>query len=91
MRGRYRNFEVRQAVAERSSAELRLDAALAALTSGRENLRVIEARYAQGIAQMTDLLDAQTRYVNLKCANLRRAMTGSLPNTKSVLSPVNLY
>lgn len=63
-------LEVRQALAERSSAELRHDAALAALTSGRENLRVIEARYAQGIAQMTDLLDAQTALRELEVREL---------------------
>ncbi len=63
-------LEVRQALAERSAAELRHSAALAALKSGRENLRVTEARYAQGVAQMTDLLDAQTALRELEVREL---------------------
>lgn len=63
-------LEVRQALAEQSSALLRHDAAVAALTSGRENLRVTEARYAQGVAKMTDLLDAQTALRELEVREL---------------------
>lgn len=63
-------LEVRQSLAERSSAALRYDAALTALSSGRENLRVVEARYAQGVAQMTDLLDAQTALRELEVREL---------------------
>lgn len=63
-------LEVRQALAERASAELRHEAALTALTSGRENLRVTEARYEQGVAQMTDLLDAQTALRELEVREL---------------------
>lgn len=53
-------LEVRQALAALTSATQRLHAAQTAQHSSRENLRVIEARYAQGAAPMTDLLDAQT-------------------------------
>jgi outer membrane protein TolC len=63
-------LEVRQALADRASAELRHDAAQTALTAGRENLRVTEARYAQGIARMTDLLDAQTALRELELREL---------------------
>lgn len=63
-------LEVRQALAEQTSAGLRAQAATAALTAGRENLRVTEARYAQGIAKMTDLLDAQTALRELEVREL---------------------
>ncbi len=63
-------LEVRQAVAGLSSAELRHSTADAALKSSRENLRVVEARYAQGVAQMTDLLDAQTSLRELEVRKL---------------------
>ncbi|MBK6765068.1 MAG: TolC family protein [bacterium] len=63
-------LEVRQAIAEHASARLRIDAAQTALTAGRENLRVTEARYAQGIAKMTDLLDAQTALRELEVREL---------------------
>ncbi|MCB9357831.1 MAG: TolC family protein [Calditrichaeota bacterium] len=63
-------LEVRQALAEQASAKLRHDAALAALTSGRENLRVTEARFDQGVAQTTDLLDAQTALRELEVREL---------------------
>jgi len=63
-------LEVRQAKAERASAVLRLEAATSALKSGREQLRVTEARYAQGAAKMTDLLDAQTALRELEVREL---------------------
>ncbi|MBK8128181.1 MAG: TolC family protein [bacterium] len=63
-------LEVRQALAEQTSAGLRAQAATAALTAGRENLRVTEVRYAQGIAKMTDLLDAQTALRELEVREL---------------------
>lgn len=63
-------LEVRTAIAELSYAQLRHEAAQTALDSGRENLRVIETRYAQGVAQMTDLLDAQTALRELEVREL---------------------
>jgi outer membrane protein len=63
-------LEVRQALAERTGAMLRMEAASVALTSGREQLRVTEARYAQGVAQMTDLLDSQTALRELEVREL---------------------
>ncbi len=63
-------LEVRQAIAEHAAATLRLDASTAALKSGRENLRVTEARYAQGVSKMTDLLDAQTSLRELEVREL---------------------
>ncbi|MCC6475677.1 TolC family protein [bacterium] len=63
-------LEVRQALAERTGAMLRMEAASVALTSGREQLRVTEARYAQGVAQMTDLLDSQTALRELEMREL---------------------
>lgn len=63
-------LEVRQAYAEHASAKLRHEAAVAALNSGRENLRVTEARYEQGVAQTTDLLDAQTALRELEIREL---------------------
>jgi outer membrane protein len=63
-------LQVRQAVAELESAKLRHEAAAAALSSGTENLRVVEARYSQGVAQMTDLLDAQTALRELEVREL---------------------
>lgn len=63
-------LEVRQALAEQSSAKLRSEAAQTALKSGRENLRVSEARFNQGVAQMTDLLDAQTALRELEVREL---------------------
>lgn len=63
-------LEVRQAVAEQESALQRQAAAVAALESGRENLRVTEARYAQGVSKMTDMLDAQTALRELEVREL---------------------
>ncbi|MCB1060648.1 MAG: TolC family protein [Calditrichaeota bacterium] len=63
-------LQVRQAVSDMESAKLRHEAANAALASGQENLRVVEARYAQGVAQMTDLLDAQTALRELEVREL---------------------
>ncbi|NUO20032.1 TolC family protein [bacterium] len=63
-------LEVRQVVAERSTAKFRLDAARTASEAGRENLRITEARFAQGVSKMTDLLDAQTALRELELREL---------------------
>jgi outer membrane protein TolC len=63
-------LEVRQTYSETNSATLRLIAAKAALASARENLRVIEERFAQGVAKMTDLLDSQTSLRELEVREL---------------------
>jgi outer membrane protein len=63
-------LEVRQSFGDLEAAHLRFDAATAALTSARENLRVIDERYREGVAKMTDLLDAQTALRELEVREL---------------------
>jgi outer membrane protein TolC len=63
-------LEVRQTFGDLEAARLRFAAAAAALQSGRENLRVIDERYRQGVAKMTDLLDAQTALRELEVREL---------------------
>jgi len=53
-------LEVQQAWGDLEAARLRHDAASAALAAGRENLRVVENRFREGVARMIDLLDAET-------------------------------
>lgn len=53
-------LEVQQAWGDLESARLRHEAASAALEAGRENLRVVENRFREGVAKMIDLLDAET-------------------------------
>ncbi|MBI5060394.1 TolC family protein [candidate division KSB1 bacterium] len=66
-------LEVRQFKADVTSAKLRSHAATAALAAGREHLRILEERFNQGVAKMTDLLDAQTalREVEVRALNAR--------------------
>jgi outer membrane protein TolC len=63
-------LEVRQSFGDLEAAQLRFDAATAALASGRENLRVMDERYREGVAKMTDLLDAQTALRELEVREL---------------------
>ena len=53
-------LEVRQAWGDVDSAHLRHQAATQALAAARENLRVVEERFREGVARMIDLLDAET-------------------------------
>ncbi len=53
-------LEVQQAWGDFDSARLRHAAATQALGSARENLRVVEDRFKEGVARMIDLLDAET-------------------------------
>lgn len=53
-------LEVQQAWGDFDSARLRHAAASQALGSARENLRVVEDRFREGVARMIDLLDAET-------------------------------
>ncbi len=63
-------LQVKQAHANFNAAQLRLDAAQAALEAGRENLRVVEERFRQGVSQMIDLLDAETALRELEVREL---------------------
>jgi outer membrane protein len=53
-------LELQQAWGDLESSRLRQQAAEAALEAGRENLRVTENRFREGVARMIDLLDAET-------------------------------
>lgn len=53
-------LELRQSWGEYRTARLRQAAAAQALEAGRENLRVTEDRFREGVARMIDLLDAET-------------------------------
>ncbi len=64
------SLEIQQAHGELASAKARHDAASKALNAGRENLRVVEERFGQGVAKMTDLLDAQVALRELEVREL---------------------
>ncbi|WP_457679467.1 TolC family protein [Thermovibrio sp.] len=53
-------FEVSQAYYDFISARKRVELASAALKSAQESLRIVEKRYRNGVATMTELLDTQT-------------------------------
>ncbi|RKQ61668.1 outer membrane protein TolC [Thermovibrio guaymasensis] len=53
-------FEVSQAYYHFISAKKRVDLARAALESAQESLRIVEKRYRNGVANITELLDTQT-------------------------------
>lgn len=53
-------LELRQAWGDYRTARLSREAAAQALEAGRENLRVTEERFREGVARMIDLLDAET-------------------------------
>ena len=63
-------LEVRQAFGDHTAARLRQSAAAKTRQSGRENLRIIEERYQQGVVKITDLLDAQTALRELEVREL---------------------
>jgi outer membrane protein TolC len=53
-------FEVSKAYYEFLSARKRVELARAALSSAQESLRIVEKRYRNGVANITELLDTQT-------------------------------
>jgi len=53
-------FEVSQAYYDFTSAKKRVELARAALESAQESLRIVEKRYRNGVATITELLDTQT-------------------------------
>jgi outer membrane protein TolC len=63
-------LEVQQAHGDLEAAMLRHITAQDALEAGRENLRVVEERFAQGVAKMIDLIDAQTALRELEVREL---------------------
>ncbi len=54
------SFEVRKAYADLVSARKRLEAAQEAVSYARENFRLERARFREGLADTTDVLDAET-------------------------------
>jgi outer membrane protein TolC len=63
-------LQVQQAFGNYETAGLRHTAALASLDAGRENLRVSEDRFREGVAKMIDLLDAETALRELEVREL---------------------
>jgi outer membrane protein len=53
-------LQVQQAYGDYEAALLRHEASSASLDAARENLRVVEDRFREGVAKMIDLLDAET-------------------------------
>jgi len=53
-------FEVSRAYYDFLSARKRVELARAAISSAQESLRIVEKRYRNGLATMTELLDTQT-------------------------------
>ncbi|MFA7330239.1 MAG: TolC family protein [Candidatus Delongbacteria bacterium] len=53
-------LELQQHWGDLQTARLSQQAAAQALTAGRENLRVVEDRFREGVSRMIDLLDAET-------------------------------
>lgn len=53
-------FEVRQAWQQVAEARARWDVARGALTQAEKALTILESRFEQGVARVTDLLDAET-------------------------------
>jgi outer membrane protein TolC len=63
-------LQVQQAYGDYEASLLRNAAAVQAQDAGRENLRVVEERFKQGIAKMIDLLDAETALRELEVREL---------------------
>ncbi len=62
--------DVRQAALDCQEARERIAAAAAQLESARENLRMAEGRYREGVASMIELQDAQTAFTAAKAAQV---------------------
>lgn len=63
-------LEVQQAYGDLEAALLRHATASAAMEAGRENVRVVEERFNQGVAKMLDLVDAETALQELEVREL---------------------
>jgi outer membrane protein TolC len=63
-------LEVQQAFGDLEAALLRHSTASEAMEAGRENARVVEERFNQGVAKMLDLVDAQTALQELEVREL---------------------
>ncbi|MBU0690759.1 TolC family protein [bacterium] len=63
-------LEVQQAYGDLEAALLRHATASSAMEAGRENARVVEERFNQGIAKMLDLVDAETALRELEVREL---------------------
>ncbi len=63
-------LQVQQAFGNYETAGLRHATALASLDAGRENLRVSEDRFREGVVKMLDLLDAETALRELEVREL---------------------
>ncbi len=63
-------LQVRQGLSEYELARERSRTSAQALEAGRENLRILEERFEQGVASTLDLLDAQTALRELETREL---------------------
>lgn len=71
-------LEVRQAFLETRAAEQRVAAARGAVAQAKESLRVLQNRYQAGLANMTDLLRAQTAQLEARTAYLAAVNDGQV-------------
>lgn len=60
------NLELRNAERAVVAAKKRVRIATSAVQQARESLRIVEARYEQGLEKTSDLLDAEARYTQAK-------------------------
>ncbi len=64
-------FEVRKAWQDVETARARRDVASAAVASAGKALTILEDRFSQGVARMTDLLDAETMFNESRLRDLQ--------------------
>jgi outer membrane protein TolC len=76
-------FEVSKAYYEFVSAQKRVELAKAALKSAQESLRIVEKRYRNGVANITELLDTQTA-LNQARSNFIAALSNYLTSVAKI-------